>query len=163
MSVPARYLLRHEIFCPYSDYLRLNPKQDILGHKYHLPGLMHVRIRPVFPQLLRKPLAHLQYPVIHLVIRQIRRERHIHKILLHPQAPAAFQPHSGQQVRVLAQFLQDSYGLTRIGASFPIGFFQVIQLLQYCHRQYNLVILKAVDCIGGLYQHIGVYYIGFNH
>ena len=80
----AGNLLSCEILCPYPNNLRLDAQKDILGHENHLIFRRTCAVLPSsirFPDRARLPggavsqaAADLQNPVIHLIIRKIRRK-----------------------------------------------------------------------------------------
>ena len=127
----------------------LSRKQDVLGHQHDLPAL------------LVQPLAHAQDAVVLHAVGQAFRQGDVHAVGLDAQPPPAFQRHALQQVAAAAVPLERADGRAGVRAALALGFFQTVQLLEHRERQHEVVILKAVQRIGRLDQHVGVQYIGF--
>ncbi len=79
-----------------------------------------------------------------------------HVIDLQPQRAAAGKRHALQQIPLPPQLLQKADDLPGIAARFSLGALQAVQLLQHGQRQNDVVVLKGLQGIGGLHQHIGV-------
>ena len=97
------------------------------------------------------------------MVRHIRRQSHIHKILLHPEHTAVFQGHSLQEIPSLPCLFQKADGAAGICPLLPLGLFQLVQLLKHHHGQYHLVVLKTIQRPGILNQHIGIDHVCFYH
>ena len=146
-----RRLLGREVLGRKTEHLRLEPQQDVLGHQHDLPAL------------LMQPLAHAQDAVVLHAVGQAFRQRDVHAVGLDAQRAPAFQRHALQQVAAAAVPLERADGCTGVRAALALGFFQAVQLLEHRERQHEVVILKAVQRIGRLDQHVGIQYIGFPH
>ena len=67
----------------------------------------------------------------------------MHKILLQPQQPAAFQGNAFEQIPLHPQILQQPDRCTGIDAALSFRLFQAVQLLDHHQRNDHRVLLKT--------------------
>ena len=110
-----------------------------------------------------KTQAHLQDPVIHDLLGQLRRQLHIHIVSLHPAASSAGKRYAGEQISPVAELLQEPDSPPGACAPLPFRFFQMVKLLQHSHGKHHLVVLKALGRVGCLDQDIRIKHIDLYH
>ena len=146
-----RDLVSGEILRRHADHLGLNA-----GH--NVPRNQDGR-RP----LLHKAPAHLQQAAVPAVWVHPLRKRHVYMVDLQPQRPSAGEGDPFHQAPLPAQPLQKADHLPGVAALLSLRLLQLVQLLQYRQRQHNVVVLKGLQRVRGMDQHIGVQHIGFLH
>ena len=84
-------------------------------------------------------------------------------IHLQPQRAAARKRHALQQIPLPPELLQKADHLPGIAARFSLCALQAVQLLQHGQRQNDVIVLKGLQGIGGLHEHIGIQDVSFLH
>lgn len=143
--------VRPEILRRNAHHLCLDPGHNILGHQH--------RRSSVLPQ----PPAYLENAVVPAGGVHAVGQAYPHMVDLQPQGAASGQGYPFHQTALAAQFLQEPDHLPGTASLFPFGILEPVQLLQHCQGQDDVIILKGLQCLRGLDQHIGIQYIGLLH
>ena len=152
LILTLKHLIRGKILCTDAEDLCLDPQQQILGHQNDL-----------FLVCFIQPQADTQNPVIRRYIRQVFRKGDTNIILLYTDSAAVFKRHSADQVPAEPQLLKTTYHPAGIGADLSLRFFKLVQFFQNDHRKYNLIVLKALQCVRRLEKDIRINYINLYH
>ena len=147
----AGHLIGGEVLCRNAHHLGLDPGHDVPGHQCGRGPL------------LQQAPADLQDPPVPAGGIHAVRQGHRDVIHLQPQRAAARKRHALQQIPLPPELLQKADLLPGIAARFSLCALQAVQFLQHGQRQNDVIVLKGLQGIGGLHEHIGIQDVSFLH